>query len=165
MRIETIVVGPLQTNCYLLEKENEIIVIDPGEEFNKIKEAVGDRKVVACLLTHAHFDHIGALEQVLSFYKLKVNDYQGETFSFEVIKTPGHTDDSISFYFKEEKKMFVGDFIFYHSIGRTDLGGSDTEMKNSLEMIKEYPDDIILYSGHGPSTTLKEEKKYFSYYY
>lgn len=164
MRIEILVVGPLQTNCYLLEKENEVIIIDPGDDFEKIKETLGDRKVVACLLTHAHFDHIGALEQVLSFYKLKVNEYNGKTFSFEVIKTPGHTDDSITFYFKEENVMFVGDFIFYHNIGRTDLGGSDEDMKNSLEMIKKYSDDITIYPGHGPSTTLQEEKKSFSYY-
>ena len=164
MRIETIVVGPLDTNCYLVEKNNEVIIIDPGDDFNKIKEAIGDRKVVSCLLTHAHFDHIGALDQVLSYYKLKVNEYKGDTFSFEKINTPGHTDDSVSFYFKEEKKMFVGDFIFYHGIGRTDLGGSDAEMKNSLEMMKAYPNDITLYPGHGPSTMLKEEKNYFSYY-
>lgn len=165
MRIDTLTVGPLQTNCYILEKQNEVILIDPGDDFNRIKDVVGNRKVVACLLTHAHFDHVGALKQVLSFYKLKVNEYKGQTFLFEVINTPGHTADSVTFYFEEEKAMFVGDFIFYHSIGRTDLGGNDSDMKNSLDKIKEYPEDITIYPGHGSTTTLKEEKKFFSYYY
>ena len=61
--------------------------------------------------------------------------------------------------------MFCGDFIFERSIGRTDLGGSDKDMQESLEMISSYPDDITLYPGHGDKTTLGNEKKYFSYYY
>ena len=56
--------------------------------------------------------------------------------------------------------MFVGDFIFKESIGRCDLEGGDfTEMKKSLSKIKKYDKDIILYPGHGPSTTLKNELK------
>ena len=55
--------------------------------------------------------------------------------------------------------------ILEFSIGRTDLGGNDKDMKESLEMIKKYPDETILYPGHGESTTLGEEKKLFHYYY
>ena len=56
--------------------------------------------------------------------------------------------------------MFIGDFIFRESIGRTDLpGGSDMEMQQSLERIKDYPDDITLYPGHEEQTTLKHEKE------
>ena len=73
--------------------------------------------------------------------------------------------DSITFYFEKERIMFDGDFIFNRSIGRTDLGGSDKLMQESLEKISKYPDDIILYPGHGPKTILGEEKKYFKYYY
>ena len=50
--------------------------------------------------------------------------------------------------------MFCGDFIFERGIGRTDLGGSIKDMKESLEMISSYPDDITLYPGHGDKTTL-----------
>ena len=66
-------------------------------------------------------------------------------FSFQVIYTPGHSKDSISFYFKEEKLMFVGDFVFKESIGRCDLpGGSEEEMQESLSKIKGYPVDVTL---------------------
>ena len=61
--------------------------------------------------------------------------------------------------------MFTGDFIFNSGIGRTDLGGSITDMKESLEMIKKYPDKTIIYPGHGPSTILGNEKSLFSLYY
>lgn len=165
MKIETIVVGDLETNCYLLTKNNEVLIIDPGDDFSKIKNAIGNKRVVGCLLTHNHFDHVGALNDVLDYYHLKVNEYQGDNFKYTTIKTPGHTNDSITFYFKEKNVMFVGDFIFYHSIGRTDLGGNILEMINSLNLIKSYPDNTIIYPGHGQSTILREEKKRFSLYY
>ena len=61
--------------------------------------------------------------------------------------------------------MFVGDFIFNNGIGRTDLGGSDKLMEESLKLISNYPDNTVLYPGHGDKTTLKEEKNNFKYYY
>ena len=165
MKIENLIVGDLATNCYLLSINEECIIIDPGDEFSKIKKAVKDKKVVGCLLTHFHFDHIGALEEVLSYYDLEINKVKSNNFCFEIIETPGHTSDSKTFYFPKDKIMFTGDFIFNHSIGRTDLGGSDEDMKNSLAKFKQYDDDIILYPGHGPSTILKKEKKLFDLYY
>ena len=90
----------------------------------------------------------------------------GILLKFDVIYTPGHTDDSITFYFEKEKVMFVGDFIFKGSIGRLDFGGNETDMKNSLKLIKKYPDDIIIYPGHNESTILGLEKNnyYFNEY-
>ena len=86
-------------------------------------------------------------------------------FKFDIIETPGHTAESKTFYFKKNNIMFTGDFIFKSAIGRTDLGGSNKDMKESLEMIKSYDDQILIYPGHGPQTTLGEEKKHFSFYY
>lgn len=165
MNITTLKVGELETNCYLLEKENEVLIIDPGDNFKKIKEKIKDKKVVGCLVTHFHFDHIGALEEILSYYEIEVNKINNTNFKFEVIETPGHTFDSKTFYFKDENIMFVGDFIFKSSIGRTDLGGNDKDMIDSLKMIEKYPDEIIIYPGHGPYTTLGAEKKHFSLYF
>lgn len=165
MIIKMIVVGDLQTNCYLLEKKGEVLIIDPGDEATKIINAIGNKKVVGCLVTHSHFDHIGALDEICSYYKVKPNIYNGDNFSYVVIETKGHTDDSITFYFKEEKVMFCGDFVFYHSIGRTDLGGNNQDMKGSLDEISLYDDDITLYPGHGPKTSLREEKHRFSLYF
>ena len=66
MKIDELTVGPVQTRCYVLGKEDgqECIVIDPGDEAKRIRKAVGDRKIAAILLTHGHFDHIGAVREL-----------------------------------------------------------------------------------------------------
>ena len=158
MNIKKVIVGELQTNCYIIEKNDECIIIDPGSD---------PLIIVGIIITHHHYDHIDALDYFKEKYKISVYDYRnldegknkiGE-FSFEIIYTPGHTNDSITIYFEDEKIMFVGDFIFYHTIGRTDLPtGSYSKMKESIEKIKKY-DNINIYPGHGIETTLKEEKE------
>ena len=66
----------------------------------------------------------------------------------------------MTFYFEEDKAMFIGDFIFKESIGRTDLpGGSDSEMRESIKKILSYPDDTKLFPGHDDETTLGYEKE------
>lgn len=165
MQIDTLVVGALQENCYIITKNNFSIIIDPGDEALKIIEACKNKNVKEILVTHNHFDHVGALKEVENYFKLKANNKSGY-FDYEVIHNPGHSADSKTFYFKENKIMFCGDFIFYGTIGRTDLEtGSDLDMIKSLKLIQKYPDDIILYPGHGPKTTLGDEKKRFNYYY
>ena len=70
MLIKTLPVGHLETNCYVVTDENtlECAIIDPGAESNTILGYLEDNrlKCVAVMLTHAHFDHIGALDAVLS---------------------------------------------------------------------------------------------------
>ncbi len=163
MKIKTIIVGPLQTNCYILTNGNDAIIVDPGDEAIKIEKELGNLNLKGILLTHNHFDHVGALSYFENKYNLKHNDKIKE-FNYETIKTPGHTSDSITFYFKEENVMFVGDFIFKNGIGRMDLGGNVEDMKNSLKKISQYPNNMVLYPGHGDKTTLKEEINNFSYY-
>ena len=165
MDIKVIKVGPLETNCYILTIDNECIVIDPGDEFTKIKKEIGDKKVIGCLVTHFHQDHIEALEELVSCYDIEINKPKYGKFKYEIIETPGHTFDSKTFYFKEINTMFTGDFIFQSSIGRTDLGGNDKDMIESLEKFKKYDDNIIIYPGHGPKTTLGAEKINFIFYY
>ena len=164
MQIKCIPVGSLQANCYLVKKENKVLIIDPGDEAKKIEEELKNDIVVGLLLTHNHFDHTGALSYFENKYHLKTNENTGY-FTYEVIKTPGHTKDSQTFYFPEEKIMFTGDFLFKGTIGRMDLeGGSILDMKESLEKISKYDDDITLYPGHGESSTLGQEKLNFTYY-
>ena len=78
---------------------------------------------------------------------------------------PGHKDDLVCFYFKEDKVMFVGDFIFENSIRRTDLDGGDPlEMKKSLIKILTYEEDFTIYPGHGVQTSLNKERENLKYF-
>lgn len=173
MKIETVVVGELETNCYVITKSNHVLIIDPGDDEKNILEKVGNKRVDGVIITHHHFDHVGALEEVLKVANCKSYDFsnlkEGENtigeFTFKVIYTPGHKDDSICLYFKDEKILFSGDFLFKDTIGRWDLeGGSLDELKESIIKISRYPDDLILYPGHGDKTTLGAEKNNFGKY-
>ena len=162
--LKTVVVGPLQTNCYILTLNDKTYIIDPGDDAKVIDTYLENKNVVAILVTHHHFDHVGALNYFEDKYSLKHNNLQN--LDFEIIKNPGHSKDSISFYFKDLNIIFCGDFIFKNSIGRMDFeGGSEIEMQESLNMISSYDDDIVLYPGHGPSTILGNEKSHFKYYF
>lgn len=163
MKIKVVKVGMLETNCYILECDNKCLVIDPGGDFDKIKKII-KYDVVAVLLTHRHFDHVGALEDIVNYYNVPVYDRNNlvegtnrvSDFEFEVKYNPGHTMDSISFIFKDI--MFSGDFIFEGCIGRCDLGGDFNFMKLSIRNILESNINYKIYPGHGDSTTLNNER-------
>lgn len=61
MKLQRVVVGPIQTNCYLLEDAGELVVIDPGDNLERILGAVGERNVSLIVATHGHWDHVGAV--------------------------------------------------------------------------------------------------------
>ena len=166
MDIKCVVTGYLDENCYLIIKNNTCLVVDPGDDYNKIKDEIGDNKVLGILITHSHADHIGALRNFLTKRSIKIfkrsnleeKEYSIGDFTFKCIFTPGHSKDSVTFYFEEDKIMFVGDFIFKNSVGRVDFpGGSQSELDESIKKIKEYDKDITLYPGHYEYTTLKDE--------
>ena len=79
----------------------------------------------------------------------------------EVLFTPGHSPGSISFFHKESRQLIGGDVLFQGSIGRTDLPGGDHETLISSIKNKLFPlgEDVVVYSGHGPSTTIGHEQK------
>ncbi|MDO5393771.1 MAG: MBL fold metallo-hydrolase [Mycoplasmatota bacterium] len=167
MEIKRIVTGTLDENCYVLIKDGECLVVDPGADYNNIREAVGDNKVLGVLITHSHFDHIGALRNFLTKRSIKIfkksnleeKEYSIGGFKFECLYTPGHSKDSVTFYFKEDQAMFVGDFVFQDSIGRCDLpGGSISEMEDSIKKLLMFNENVTLYTGHGEITTLDIEK-------
>ena len=167
MKIDRVITGYLEENCYILSLDNRCLVIDPGDDYYLIKEKINNKEVIGILLTHNHFDHIGAVEDIKRDYKVEVYSYKNlregknniKDFIFEVVYTPGHTHDSICFYFYKEKIMFTGDFLFKDSVGRWDLDTGDFKtMQASISKIKKYNDDIIIYPGHGDSSTLLYEK-------
>ena len=157
MKINKVSVGYLKTNCYVISIDDECLVIDPGDEYDKIEKEIGNKKVLGTIITHHHFDHVGCINHFNNIYdinNLKEGINKIGKFNFEVIYTPGHTNDSICIHFKEDNVMFVGDFLFKDGIGRTDLGGNEIDMHNSLLKISKYNKDITILPGHGDKSKL-----------
>jgi hydroxyacylglutathione hydrolase len=179
MRIKKIVVGILQSNCYILEGEHKGIIIDPGEEADKILKEVSDLKIDLILLTHNHFDHIGALFEVINATSAEVAIHpfdkidlanrglkDGEKIPFDgkeisVMHTPGHTPGSCCFCFGDN--LFSGDTLFAGGWGNTAFPGGDERaiFKSIREKLMSLPDSTIVYPGHGDSTTIGEEKSLY----
>ncbi len=91
---------------------------------------------------------------------------ENETFIFgnttwKILFLPGHSPGHIAFYDEQKKTIFSGDVLFKRSIGRTDLPGGnfDILLKSIQQKLFLLPDDVVVYSGHGPTTTIGEEKK------
>ena len=108
-------------------------------------------------------------------YNLPFDNYTGEFIYLKegdtvmlgedeltVIEAPGHSPGHICFYCAKQHFIISGDVLFNRSIGRTDLPGGDHEtlLKNIREKLFVLPDETKVYSGHGPMTTIGEEKKY-----
>ena len=166
LEIKRIINDVIDENTYIVIKDNCCLVIDPGSNFDDICKYLNGYKLLNVLVTHSHFDHIMSVDNLKDKYKVEVLDFNNldekeyniGSFSFKVIYNPGHSSDSISFYFEKDKIMFTGDFIFKESIGRYDLPTGDfSDMIKSIERIKEYDKDIVIYPGHGSKTTLLYE--------
>jgi hydroxyacylglutathione hydrolase len=89
------------------------------------------------------------------------DELQVGALSFRVLYTPGHTPGHVCFYEPEEGVLFDGDVLFYRGIGRTDLpGGSWQQLLDSIQRVLfALPDETTVYSGHGPATTIGQERQ------
>lgn len=160
LKIHKIPVGMLQTNCYVVadEENKKAIIIDPGDEADKIIDVIkkNNLKPECIALTHAHFDHVGAVDELKKEFNIEIS----KPSFLDIIETPGHTKDGVCFVDKKSKVIFTGDTLFRGTIGRTDLPGSDpVKMKESLKRLKQFPDDFKVYPGHGEESTIGEEKQ------
>jgi hydroxyacylglutathione hydrolase len=198
--VKTLSVGPIQANCYIVgcKKTNRAAIIDPGDEAKRILKTVEDLGLVVThvLLTHGHFDHIGAADEVtrVSGASLGIHpddlpllNIGGGAFLFgvypppipeptihlaadqeipigeltlRVLHTPGHTPGHVTFYEANQGAIFDGDVLFAMGIGRADLpGGSYQTLIHSItQQLMTLPDDTTIYSGHGPPTTIGQER-------
>lgn len=179
MQIKTIKVGELQTNCYILidEQSNQAVIIDPGDEAEKILPEIKELSIRYIIITHGHYDHIQAVGFVKNQTKAEVlmnakaayglkpdlTVKDGDEISFgkivlKVIETPGHSPGAICLY--TDKHLFSGDTLFHSTYGRVDLPGSSPQaMAASLKRLATLPDETKVFPGHGWSTTIGEEKK------
>ena len=165
LKVLCIVNGDLEENCYIVHNNKKALIIDPGSEGEKIVIIISELKldVVGILITHHHFDHVGALEYVKLKYKdaiyVDCNNRNNITdFKFKVIENFGHTMDSVSYYFESEKIMFTGDFVFKGTIGNYDYFNEDV-MYESLKRFSKMDKDIIIYPGHGDKSSVGYEIK------
>ena len=171
LKVERVVTGFLDENCYIVHNGNECLVIDPGSDINKIVTNINRLLLVVkgVLITHYHSDHVGCLDYMKDVYKVPVIDYKNagdvviDSFNFKVIETFGHTMDSCSFYFDKDSMLFSGDFIFKGTIGNIE-DECEEEMFKSLKSLKFYPEKVIIYPGHEEQTTVGEELKNNPYF-
>lgn len=189
MNIKLMQVGEICTNCYLLEDEDtrSAAIIDPGGEARGILgQAKADGvQVKAILLTHSHYDHTGAVRELrealpgVPVYLHPADAAQlgtavmppiGETLPYQegdtvpvgnltvqVLHTPGHTPGGVTL--RVEDVLFTGDTLFQGSMGRTDLGGSYTEIMASLKRLGQLEGDLQVLPGHMGVSTLDRERK------
>jgi glyoxylase-like metal-dependent hydrolase (beta-lactamase superfamily II) len=180
MEIKRVIVGPLQSNVYIISSNKEGIIIDAGDEAHKILDVTQDILIKYILLTHNHPDHIAAIEPLKKKLKAKCGihalDKIGDIVDFElkegkeiqfgkealkVLHTPGHTPGGCCFLVRDH--LFSGDTLFLYGYGRTDLpGGDEGELFKSIARLLKLPPTTQVYPGHGPYTTIGDERKLYS---
>ena len=199
MIIQTLSVGPMQSNCYILgcRETRSALVIDPGDEANRIISVINENELQLKLIvnTHGHVDHIVAnadLKEKTSA-QLCIHSADADTLvnpqknlsffigtpvsspapdrlladgdileigalNFEVMHTPGHSQGSICLL--GDGHIFTGDLLFAGGIGRYDFPGSSyTDLMDSLRKVIALDKALVVYPGHGPATTIGDERR------
>lgn len=186
MILETIPVGMLAANCYILgcKDTKEGVVIDPGGDASKILYKIEklDLTIKYIILTHGHDDHIGAIDEIkektnapIAIHKLDKEILEGEnkladlylkdgdilpigSIELEIIHTPGHSPGGICIF--TEGIVFTGDTLFAGSIGRTDFykGSMEQILSSIRNKLFVLPENTKVYPGHGPSSSIAREK-------
>ena len=193
LKIHTIPVGMLQTNCYLVCRENasECLVIDPGDSARKIQKKLEEEALTigAILLTHGHFDHDGAVKDLAldsdcpvymnkkelilpAHFPTGRRGYTHTCAEGDVLELADLTIQVLetpghtpgSVCLICEDSIFSGDTLFSGSCGRTDLpGGNWNTLSQSLARLRDLEGDYKVFPGHGEATRLSTERTYNPY--
>ncbi len=190
LEVVTLPLGIYQTNCYLaaLPGSSQAAVIDPGDAPEQVLEALQARGWTAAgiLVTHGHFDHLGAIAGVAAATGAEVLMPRAEAhllrdldtapyepdhlldgdeivtvagIEFTVHSVPGHSPASVAY--SANGVAFIGDVLFAGSIGRTDLDGGDlaTLLASIARLMEALPPETVVCPGHGETTTLGHERE------
>ncbi len=187
MKVYTLMLGPMSNCSYIIENQEQAILIDPSWDIPAICKFLDSKslKPVAVFFTHAHQDHMTDADKLLKKYNLKgylderdeafcslpydlLNTYKAPKkfeiagLNIDVLLTPGHTRGSVCI--KIDNIIFTGDTLFVNSVGRTDLPGANPDsLIQSLILLASLPGDTIIYTGHsygrneGFKSTVKQE--------
>jgi hydroxyacylglutathione hydrolase len=199
MNFREVIVGALETNCYLVwcPETRECAVVDPGADPDRIFLEVSrlELRPVMILNTHGHLDHIGANRDMKEQYRAPLFIHSADSglldavqqlelrfllgakdsppadgfledgqrlsigrSSLRVLHTPGHSPGSVCFL--NDQFLLSGDTLFFEGVGRTDLpGGSSRQLEESIRTkILTLSDNLIVLPGHGPQTTIGQER-------
>ena len=188
IKIKRFIGGALEANGYVIYHHDggQGYIIDPGYNAGWYKDFLveHDLHIKAILLTHHHYDHVGAVDKLrgdlncpvylhradLPMYKGEVDRVLdgGEVLSFDdeelvVIHSPGHTKGGVCYFSERSRVVFTGDTIFNVDIGRTDLPGDGEPyvMKDTMNnVVNKWDNDIVIYPGHGDSANMKYVRKH-----
>ena len=193
LKIHTLPLGDYQTNTYILLEEggSDCVIVDAGYNPRTILEVLEKLGLTAraILLTHGHFDHVGAVRTLAAELECPVYIHEAELalppmitagplyythnygegdklnlagLELTVLHTPGHTPGSVCLLCQDH--MFSGDTLFQGSCGRTDLPGGDWEtIQTSLRRLAKLEGEYAVHPGHGGNTALSVEKWYNPY--
>jgi glyoxylase-like metal-dependent hydrolase (beta-lactamase superfamily II) len=182
MEIKRLIGGNLESNGYIISKKggNACYIIDPGyngERFLRECSGAGLR-ILGILLTHHHYDHVGGVQKIKAsadcpvyIHKDDADIYKGDADvllsgggslplqgeDIAVLHTPGHTRGSVCFYSGKDRVCFTGDTIFNVDLGRSDLGdgSADALTRSVRETVSRWPDDVMIYPGHGDPCNMR----------
>lgn len=184
----------MQQNAYLYGEKESLFLIDPGSHAADWIAYLNEHqlRLKALLLTHAHFDHVGAVDALREALDVPLWMHEADAIMLSdfawrgghhkaplrpadrflsdgeqldgltVWHTPGHSLGSVCYIASD--RVFTGDTLFAGTIGRTDFRGGDfAAMQQSLRRLCTLPEDLLVYPGHGEPTTLAREKAENSY--
>ena len=182
--LRKIVVGPYQSNCYILgcKTTMEGLVIDPGDEVFRIVKTIAETglKIRYILITHGHIDHVGGAAELKKITGAPVyihpldipglgfppdgqvsegKDLSVGTYTIKVLHTPGHSPGGVCYH--ASGAVFTGDTLFAGSIGRTDFPGGDhpSLIEGVRRKIFSLDGKLRAYPGHGPASTIDRERR------
>lgn len=198
LAVERYELGPIGTNCYVVRASRtsaESVVIDPGDDAAALRLELArlGTRCTAILVTHCHWDHLGAVadlaegtgapvhmadaeaavlerpDDVYGGLGIRIRPWSpelrlrgDETFTaagieFETLLVPGHSPGHLAYH--ANGSLFSGDVLFAGGVGRVDLPGGDWDaLLESIRMLAgRFPPETVVYSGHGPPTTLGDE--------